>query len=103
MFVYLAQSPFFSPLKGVRNVIVQTDNNSCEKSALYTTNLAGYKYYLKYLNKLKHTCDGLNVALVTAEHAKYENIHEDELATMEIPAPEHQKTEQKVYNCGTVL
>ena len=82
----------FFHLKGVLNNIVQTNKKSDEKWVLYKTNLAGYKHYFKTLNILKHTRDGLNVALILVEHAEYDNIDEDELATMGISAPKHQNT-----------
>ena len=77
--------------KGVLNDIVQTSKKTDEKWVLYKTNLAGYKYYCKTLNMLKHTRDGLNVALDLVKHTEFDNIDEHELTAMAIPAPKHQE------------
>ena len=78
--------------KGVLNDIAQTSKKAEEKWVLYKTNLSVYKHYFKKLNMLKHTRNGLNVALDLVRHAEFDAIDEHELADMAIPAAKHQKS-----------
>ena len=74
--------------------IVETSQKADKHWNVYKGSYGGYVYYTKNRNKLKHTRDGLNVALTLVENSVFDSgVNDNKLGAMGMPVPKKQRSE----------